>query len=1240
MESEAKLRKLLIVSIVVIVLLGGGIFIAPRLIDWNAYKGQISAQVEAATGRRLAIDGELKLEILPTPSLAAGGVRLSNVDGAASEDMVRLKAALIQVALGPLFRGRIEVDTVVLVEPRIELEKLSDGRTNWTLQPNGAVAAPATAPGEEGVAGLRLPPIRFDDIRVRDGTIIFRDAATGSVERIENINATLAAGSLEGPFRAEGNLEARGIELEFEAAIGQLAEDRAIPVSFSLSAGGGEAAFSGVLSGFPTEPRVNGRLSGSAPDPRAVLAAVAGGTTLPAFGRVATALDGNVVATRESISINDLSIRLGEGNATGAVSIALGEVPEANIVLNVGQIDLDAMLDRDGEESRGAPERDGSASDGGEDARSVVPGRRQAGGFVLPTGFAATLETKIDAILLNGSVIRQTQLSMDLRDGGLTISQAAAQLPGGSDIAVFGFVGQQQGAPAFDGQVEANSDNFRALLEWLNIDTTGVPPDRLRRFEMAAEIRATPAELTISGVDIQIDVTRVRGGVAVAPRQRPGFGIGFSIDRLNLDAYLPRDVADGADAEPSEEEPAAEEADRNDGAGIVAPLSFERLEILDRFDAILQLQIGSLTYRDATATGLSFDGTLQGGALELRNVGMTDFQGARLSASGSVAGLAEDPSVALDVNMNAADAAGILEFLGVESRVPVRQAVLSASLEGNLSKMDLDAKLETLGGSIRADGVLAALDDAPTYDLEVEVRHPSLGRLLQSFTDAPAEAAPDGFSVTAKLAGDLARAELDVVARVGPGSVSARGEIEEPATEPTAKFVLEAHHPDLTSLLRAFVPNYRPALDDMGEFRLTTQLAYAEQAVNVTALQGAIGPVALQGDAELSFAGERPRITAALSTSEIIADWFLAKPGAAGTGERAVPPGRTEAQDTRDTRRWSRDPINFTALSAFDADISLMTPALSYEGYTVEQPEIAINLEAGRLQVKQLAGRVFGGSFSMNAELTDGNVPNASMVLSITGADASRITQAAQAGRTVEQGSTELLGGVLELLFPVSSVRLSSGTLGADIALDTQGRNEFELVSNLGGGGQVNFTEAVVEGVDLCRLSRELDEMEGIESLLGLFASSQGGSTELADFSGRFDMERGVATLPQQRLSADCGNAVFGGTVDLPRWRVDMRANATFPEQPNFPGIVVEEKGSLDDPNVRLVNLNQIQQYVVGRAASTVIRRLLPVPEEDAPAPSEGTTGEAPSAATPPEEPPAKAPSLDPFKLILEGLIR
>ncbi|MFQ5972390.1 MAG: AsmA-like C-terminal region-containing protein, partial [Alphaproteobacteria bacterium] len=276
------------------------------------------------------------------------------------------------------------------------------------------------------------------------------------------------------------------------------------------------------------------------------------------------------------------------------------------------------------------------------------------------------------------------------------------------------------------------------------------------------------------------------------------------------------------------------------------------------------------------------------------------------------------------------------------------------------------------------------------------------------------------------------------------------------------------------------------------------------------------------------------------------------------------------------------------------------------------------------------------------AELTDGNVPTASMVLSIAGADASRITQATQAGRGPEDSSTELLGGVLELLFPVSSVRLSSGTLGADIALDTRGRNEFELVSNLSGGGQVNFTEAVVEGIDLCRVSRELGGLAGIESFLGLFASAEGGRTALADFSGRFDMERGVATLPQQRLSADCANALFGGTVDLPRWRIDLRANASFPEQPNFPGIVVEEKGSLDDPNVRLVNLNQIQQYLVGRAASTVIRRLLPVPEEEAPAPapSDGTTDEAPPAATPPEEPPAEEPSLDPFKLILEGLIR
>ena len=70
------MRKFLIGLGALVVLLIGAALIAPSLIDWNDYKREITAQVKAATGRDLVIDGDLDLALLPSIRLTVDGVRL------------------------------------------------------------------------------------------------------------------------------------------------------------------------------------------------------------------------------------------------------------------------------------------------------------------------------------------------------------------------------------------------------------------------------------------------------------------------------------------------------------------------------------------------------------------------------------------------------------------------------------------------------------------------------------------------------------------------------------------------------------------------------------------------------------------------------------------------------------------------------------------------------------------------------------------------------------------------------------------------------------------------------------------------------------------------------------------------------------------------------------------------------------------------------------------------------------
>ena len=129
------MRRILIVVIALVVVLIAAVLVVPSFLDWNRYKADLVARVEAESGRRFGIDGDIDFQILPAPQFSAREVRLSNIAGADGAEMMRIAAVDIRIRLLPLLRGDIRVERIRLVDPVITLERLADGRPNWVFEP-------------------------------------------------------------------------------------------------------------------------------------------------------------------------------------------------------------------------------------------------------------------------------------------------------------------------------------------------------------------------------------------------------------------------------------------------------------------------------------------------------------------------------------------------------------------------------------------------------------------------------------------------------------------------------------------------------------------------------------------------------------------------------------------------------------------------------------------------------------------------------------------------------------------------------------------------------------------------------------------------------------------------------------------------------------------------------------------------------------------------------------------------
>ena len=130
MRLSTILKALAVLIVAVIV----GAIIVVMNIDFNQYKDLIAEKVKEATGRSLVIDGDIKLELSLSPSLAVDGVKFENAPWGSRPQMATVDKFSAQVALLPLLTKTVEVNYVLLSGADILIERDAKGRANFEFE--------------------------------------------------------------------------------------------------------------------------------------------------------------------------------------------------------------------------------------------------------------------------------------------------------------------------------------------------------------------------------------------------------------------------------------------------------------------------------------------------------------------------------------------------------------------------------------------------------------------------------------------------------------------------------------------------------------------------------------------------------------------------------------------------------------------------------------------------------------------------------------------------------------------------------------------------------------------------------------------------------------------------------------------------------------------------------------------------------------------------------------------------
>jgi uncharacterized protein involved in outer membrane biogenesis len=283
------LRIALIVLAVLVVAIVGAGAIALSIFDPNSLKPRIVAAVKQATGRDLALNGNIGLKASLWPTIAVRDVAISNPPGFSRPQMATLQELDLQLALLPLLSKRIEVERLFLDRPDVLLETNAQGQPNWqftpSATPNQTTPAGGATTGEPG-SGPSLE-IGIRDIEIDNGKVAYRDGKTSRTTALDLNKLTATADSVSAPLHVTADATYNNVPAKLVADTGSLArlQDRSAstpwPVKLSLVAANARLAVDGALTQPMQGKGYTLAVDANVPDLSALTPMLGTGTSLP-----------------------------------------------------------------------------------------------------------------------------------------------------------------------------------------------------------------------------------------------------------------------------------------------------------------------------------------------------------------------------------------------------------------------------------------------------------------------------------------------------------------------------------------------------------------------------------------------------------------------------------------------------------------------------------------------------------------------------------------------------------------------------------------------------------------------------------------------------------------------------------------------------------------------------------------------------------------------------------------------
>jgi len=605
----------------------------------NDYKQQIIDLVQAKKSRTLTLDGDIKLAFWPKIGANLGKVSLSEHNRSA--EFAAVDSVQVSLALLPLLRKELIVDTVYIDGARAHIVQYKDGSTN------------------------------FDDLLNKD------DEPSDIAFAIEGVNVTNSA--------VDYNNEASGAHYaitKLNLKTGAVAKALPVDVSsdFLLGANQPQVAAKVTLKATFVADTENKHFSAKNLD-AVINGDLLGGTavTLSASGDI------DAKPEMKQLLIHELKLALSGQFSDAKLNIAL-TVPALSAqqqLVSSKKASLSLLQEKAGEtltanlvlaDIKGSPQALQSSGISGEIA--AVQGKRTINSkFSSP--FTGNLESLVFALpkLVGNVVIKDpalpkgemqgsfnlaahTDINQQLATTQFSLNLDATELNGDVSVASFktpsvkfnlnadkidlnkllakpGKTAESSAQPITE-RKPADLTALKSLLLDGKVNIGSIVYDKHRITGLNLDIKADGQKLALRGLNLKVDDSQIQGNFSISQFSKPLYTFDLDIDQLDVDRYV--DNSNRAD-------------NSADKKGRDKPLDLTALKALN---ADGSLRIGKLKYGKTKASNIRIDLKADGQKLSLNPLA-AKVDDSQINASIAIARF-NDPIYSFNVNIDKLDA--------------------------------------------------------------------------------------------------------------------------------------------------------------------------------------------------------------------------------------------------------------------------------------------------------------------------------------------------------------------------------------------------------------------------------------------------------------------------------------------------------------------------------------------------------------------------------------------------------